>query len=372
MFPGPGGEASLAVRMPIKPHPPARESHHGLTVALAVFLVLLAVIVVGIEVALPAWIRHRINENAGENGGYGWTVKNVAVHILQGSYELQGVTLRQKEMPVTPFTADRITSTLRQKRLFRTPITEEVEAFGPALDIGLDPGPNATRPISRPDWRPLLHRLTLFRLSRFAIHQGETHFQDPHANPKVEISVHDLEIRAENLFRGGEDSARWAGMEAAGRLGKSGSFRFRIRLQPEAAAPTFKLDFSLPGLELKTMNSALRAYADIAVKSGRLDLEVHANAAGGGYTGTVQSELHDFAIQENAEAQKDKGFVKTVERKIAKVAGKILEKKTERNEAKGGTSPQSDFSGRFPAGAKDAWSMSEYLLREAFRKGMSP
>jgi hypothetical protein len=349
-------------------------------------LVLVAAILLGLRAALPAWIGHRINGKSDDQGGYGWRVEDVDVHLLTASYDLEGVSLRKRGLSAPLFTAERVTS--RVNGFFHRPITAHMESFGSRLSIDLDPASKGAGLRRRPDWPKLLNRLTWFRVDRLTIRNGEIRFHDPDAHPPVELHASGVDIEARNLFRadeGGDEGANVGGdkgtdkggdssrnfrLEAKGVLMGSGRFAFHTDLHPEAGVPTFDADFSIRGLELKAMNPALEAYAGLAVEKGRLDLETHAKARGGGYKGIIRSELHDFAMKDAVE--KPKGFVKAFQRKAVRVLGRILEHKTEANEAEGKGPPQADFSGDFPARVKGGWSRSEYLIKEAFRKGISP
>ncbi|MEO6098508.1 MAG: DUF748 domain-containing protein [Fibrobacteria bacterium] len=333
-------------------------------------IILVAVTLFGLRAALPAWIGRHINGKSDDKGGYGWRVEDVDVQLLSGSYDLEGVSLRKRGLSSPLFTADRVRS--RISGVFNWPITTDMESFGTRLDIDLDPSSKGTKSRRRPDWPKLLNRLTWFRVDRLTIRDGEIRFHDPEANPPVELQAHDVDIQARNLFRadGDGESSRNSRLEAKGVLMGSGRFEFRTDLQPEAAVPTFDADFSMRGLELKSMNPALEAYAGMAVEKGRLDVETHAKARGGGYQGVIRSELHDFEMKDAAE--KPKGFVKALEGKAVRILGRMLENKTKENEAEGKGPPQTDFSGDFPAGVKDGWSRSEFLIKEAFRKGLIP
>jgi hypothetical protein len=326
------------------------------------------VVLTALRAAAPYWIRHRINHKPASASVYHWQVADVDLRLLRGAYDLEDVTLRKEGLSTPIFQAGRMTSTIRFKTLFHGPVTADAEAFQPRLNLYLDPD---RRESKKPlDWGKLLHRLTLFRLSGFAIHDGEVRIHDLSASPEVELIAEEVDIEAENLFRGGEDSSEWAGLTAKGLFMGSGRFTLKTRLMPESGSPVFDFDFSLRRMDLKTMNRALRAYTGMAVEKGRLDLDAAAKASGGKYRGRVHSKLHDFALKQAPE--KEKGLVKTVQEKVARIAGGILEWKTEKNEAEGKAPPKMDFSGDFPVEVNNAWSMSEYLLKEAFRKGMKP
>lgn len=337
---------------------------HSVFYAVLFLLGLLAVL----RAAAPHWIRHRINHNPASASAYHWHVEDVDLHLLRGAYDLEDVTLRKEGLPAPVFQAGKMTSTFRIKTLFRGPVTADAEAFRPRLNLFLDPDKRESKkPL---DWGKLLHRLTLFRLSGFSIHQGEVHIHDLSAKPGVELIAEEVDMQAENLYRGGEDSSEWAGLTAKGLFMGSGRFTLETRLKPESGSPVFDFGFSLRHMDLKAMNRALQAYTGMAVEKGRLDLDAAAKASGGRYQGKVHSKLHDFALRRAPE--KEKGLVKAVKEKATRLAGNILEWKTERNEAEGKPPPKLDFSGDFPAEVDNAWSMSEYLLKEAFRKGLKP
>lgn len=342
-------------------------------------LVLIAALLLAVRAAAPHWIAHRINHKAPGKSLYRWQVEEVDLHLLTGSYDLRKVTLHKKGLAAPMFTAERVTSTFRLREFFRTR-TVDLEAFNPRLllylgpdspDPGTDPGDRrAPSRGKRPDWGRLLHRLTLFRVSGFTLHRGEIRFLDKSTDPDAEIRVKDVEAEAENLYRAGGDSSHWAGLKAEGLLMGSGRFSLRTRIHPEAGSPTFEFDFTLKEMDLRRMDAALRAYAGITVEKGRMDLETHATAKGGKYRGKIRTGLYDFEISDSP--RKDEGLVKAVEKKAAALLGNLLEWKSEKNRAEGKPAPKAEFSGTFPEEVGDTWSMSEHLLKEAFRRGVAP
>lgn len=332
-------------------------------------LLLILILLVGLRAALPAWILHQVNRPPAEQARYRWEVQDVDIHLLSRSYEFEGVALVQREESDSLFTAERIRSTFPWRNPFTGPVPVDMEAFHPRLELELAPGgrsPNA----DPPDWEKVLEKLTLRRVSSFSIHDGKVRLRDAKSRPQVTLSASGVDIRADYLYRVGTDSARWAGLKAEGLFMESGRFMLKTRLDPEAARPTFVLDFSMRGLELKSINSALMAYAGMEVEKGRLDLETHATASGGRYQGRIRSGLDDFELADTR--PKDEGMMKALGRKVTGVLGNVLEWKTESNEAEGKGLPKADFSGEFPKEVVDAWSMSEFLLKEAFRKGLQP
>jgi uncharacterized protein DUF748 len=352
---------------PPSPHPRRRGALYAI---LLLFPLALLVLLRG---AAPFWIRHRINHAPASGSAYHWHVENVDLHLFRGGYDLEDVTLLKEGAPIPVFQAGKMSSSIRFKTLFRGPVTADAEAFRPRLNLYLEPDNRGSgmRGSKKPfDGGKLLHRLTLFRLSGFTIHQGEVHIHDLSGKTEVELTAKEVDIEAENLFRGGEDSSRWAGLKAEGRFMGSGRFTLETRVRPESESPDFDFRFTLRHMDLKDMDRALKAYTGMAVEKGRLDLDAVAKASGGKYRGTVHSKLHDFALEPAPE--KEKGWVKAVREKAARIAGGILEWKTEKNEAEGKAPPKFDFSGDFPPEVHNAWSMSGYLLKEAFRKGLKP
>ena len=348
--------------------PSVRPLTHPRRYAVAYPVLLLLALLFLFRAAAPSWIRHRINHIPPSRAGYQWEVKDVDLRLFRGAYDLKGVTLRKEGVSDPIFQAGRMTSTIRFKTLFRGPITADAEAFRPRLNLFLDPDRRKSK--RSLDWEKLLHRLTLFRLSGFSIHQGEVHIHDLSEKPEVELIAQEVDIEAENLYRGGEDSSEWAGLKAKGLFMGSGRFTLEARLIPESGLPVFDFKFSLRHMDLKAMNRALQAYAGMAAEKGRLDLDAAAKASGGKYRGTIHSKLHDFALRR--EPEKEKGFVKAVREKAARLAGNLLEWKTEKNEAEGKAPPKYGFSGDFPQEVNNTWTMSEFLLKEAFRKGLKP
>src|SRR5690606_31974952 len=141
-------------------------------------------------------------------------------------------------------------------------------------------------------------------------------------------------------------------------------FTLRTRIHPEAGSPAFEFDFNLKDMDLRRMDAALRAYTGFAVEKGRMDLETQATAAGGKYRGSIRTGLYDFEISDTR--QKNGGLAESLKNKAADLLGNVLEWKSEKNQEEGKLAPKADLSGTFPKEVGDAWSMSEYLLKEAF------
>gem|GEM_PF-4225295 len=330
-------------------------------------LILIAAMLLALRAAAPYWIAHRINNIPPGKSPYRWQVADVDLRLFSASYDLRGVTLHKEGIPAPMFTADRVTSAFRPGEIFRTR-TVDLEAFRPSLNLRL--GRDSTDAGPGPDWGSMLHRLSLFRVSGLTIHNGEIVFLDQAADPDVDIRLEDVAVVAENLYRAGGDTAHWAGLKARGRLMGSGKFTLCTRIHPEAGSPAFEFDFTLKNMDLPRMNSALRAYAGVSVKKGRMDLETHATASGGKYRGSIRTGLYDFEISDTR--QKDRGLAESLKNKAADLLGNVLEWKSEKNQEEGKPAPKADFSGTFPEEVGDAWSMSEYLLKEAFRRGVEP
>lgn len=336
---------------------------------LGISILVILALLLGLRAALPVYIGHRVNRPAPDSARYQWHVEDVDIHLLTRSYTLEGLTLRKEGVPEPVFTAEKVRAVYRFHDLFKEPATVDLEAIQPTLNLRL--GASQRAPSAHPpDWGKILRKLTLRRVSGFAIRDGEIRFLDPGPSPDVRLHARHVDIRARSLYRGGEDSTRRAGLEAEGLFMGSGRFTLNTRLDPEASRPAFELDFSIRNLDLKTINPALTAYAAMEVESGRLDLETHATASGGAYRGRIRSSLRDFRMAESP--KKHPGLLKAVARKVTGVLGEVLEKKTDLNEARGKPPPKADFSGTFPEEVVDAWSMSEFMLKEAFRQGLKP
>jgi hypothetical protein len=319
----------------------------------------------------PVAARRWINFHSKDIAGYGLHVSDIDLRLWRMGYALDGVSLGKASGDVRQplFSVRRLTSTLRWRDALRHPLTADMEAIGPR--ITLVHGPDSARSQYGIDlaWRRVLRRMAFMRVGRIEMRDAEIRFRDTQASPRVDLSARNVDLFADNLMRGGSSGAshrsEWF---ARGRLQGSGRFVLRMRLDPEERKPDFVMDFALRGLDLRDCNAALKAYAGVDAEKGWLDMSVHVVASGGRYRGKIRSSLRGLDM--GGPEEKDRGLAGTLKEGAAQLAGDLFEAFAEERKSKGEKPPGISISGRFPASAQDAWSMSGYVLRESFRSAL--
>ncbi len=193
---------------PQAPHP-ANTRKPAARAGIALLLILASLL--GLRAALPAWIGHRVNRPPAESARFRWEVRDVDVRMLSLAYEFEGVTLRKRGDSAPVFAAERVRSRFNVRNPFSSPITVDMDAYRPVLhlELGAEGRPPSADP---PDWERMLGRLTLWRVSGITLHEGEIRLHDAKPRPGVELSASGVSLRADYLYRGGDDSTRRAGL----------------------------------------------------------------------------------------------------------------------------------------------------------------
>ncbi|MDB5105964.1 MAG: hypothetical protein JWP91_3653 [Fibrobacteres bacterium] len=333
---------------------------------------LIIALLLGLRALLPWFAEAWINHNLKDIAGYRAHVEDVDLHVLHAAYDIEGFRLVKASgsIPVPFFQADRITASAKWRKNLGKPLTADMEVIGPTLTLVHAEDERHSQLGLDLDWPEVFRKLSFLRVGRFHVMDAEIRFRDSKANPHVDIYAKDVDASLDNLVRTGGSHA--ADFRADGRVMGQSAITMRLRIDPEAERPRFKMDMALDSMALKPMNRALKAYSGMDVESGTLDMTTHATASGGRFHGKVRAQLHDFDMgnQVKEAFDEDKGPVQALKEGVVEGVGNLLEGRTEAKEEAGRNPPEMSFSGRFPDQVQEVWTMSGYMLKESFDKAV--
>jgi hypothetical protein len=139
-----------------------------------------------------------------------------------------------------------------------------------------------------------------------------------------------------------------------------------MKLDPWARYPTFDMDGELTGLELKTLNDFLRAYAKVDAEGGSFSLYTEMAADSGKFKGYVKPILKDVKIF--SPGKKDEGGpLESAWQALVGGVEELLE-----NKQKHQLATQVPLAGKFKNPSAGIWASVGYLLRNGFVRALSP
>jgi uncharacterized protein YhdP len=267
--------------------------------ALRVTLVVLVVAIAAARIAAPYLIKRYVNQELEQLDGYTGHVDDVDLNLWRGAYEVEGVRIDKTggHVPV-PFVAlERLDLSVQWRALLHGEVVAKVAMFRPQVNFVKGPTKAQTQTGEETDWRKTLNDIVPLRIDRFTVVDGEVHYRDLHAQPKVDVFVDHLNATVTNLTNSEQISAsRVARLNVQADIMRSGALRLDGSIDPFARRPTFDVRTRLEKLRIAKLNDFLKAYLDVDVEKGTLALYSELHAQRGAFHGYVKPLIEDLDV----------------------------------------------------------------------------
>ncbi len=336
-----------------------RQAKKRLLIVLGVVILLL----VAIRIALEPIVEKYVNHVLAKNESYTGSIDDVDLHLWRGAYQIQGLLLEKRDGTSTvPFLDIPETDlSVEWKALLHGSVVAEIELRQPKVNFVGGSG-ESNQAGGGTDWRQTVKDLVPLKINRFAIVDGEVHYADPTASPKVDLEVNDLDVEATNLTNSEDLSGTLvANVKARGKPLGLGQFDLTASLDPYADLPTFDLNASMKGVPLVKGNDFLKAYGKLDLEAGTLDAYTELASKDGKFKGYVKPLLHDTKVVSLKKDLKESGPLQTAwETAVGAVKGILANDKTEN------VATVVPIEGSFKDPKVNAWATIGEALRNAF------
>ena len=329
-------------------------------------LVGLAAVLVGLRAALPHIVLRYVNDALDELEGYSGHIEDVDINLYRGAYQIQGIRIVKSNgrVPVPFFTAEELDISVEWAALFDGDIVAEIDLHRPKLNFVKGPTPKTSQTEPADNWTETVKELAPFNINRFAIHGGSVHYRDFHSEPKVNIYVQRIHGVARNLTNAADlGGSLVATFDARALAMHSGRLKLKGSYNPYAKHPTFEVDATLDGLNIKQLNSFLKAYASVDAESGKLSVDTELAASKGRFRGYVKPFIDDLQVLDWE--KESEGFLSRVWEGVVEVAAEVLE-----NQGKDRIATRVPLSGSVEGPDADIWSTIGGLLKNAFLEAL--
>lgn len=277
-------------------------------------LIALAMLVLVVAVArlvAPIYVLRYVNKTLNGLDGYSGHVADVDLNLWRGAYSIRGVEIEKttKHEPIPFLELDRMDIAVHWGALIHGSIVAEIELDRPRINFlaDRDREPKAedesekreAKKAVRGDssWQQQVKALVPLEINRIDVRNGELHYRDPYADPKVNVYVQKLEGAVTNLTNSeklSKSMVAHAHFKALA-LG-SGDLTIDGESDPYKGSPTFDLTAKLENLEMVQLNDFLRAYLNVDAEKGTLAVYAEVHAANGRFQGYVKPLLHNLEI----------------------------------------------------------------------------
>lgn len=335
---------------------------------LAGALVIAAAVLVALRLALPALLVRAINGRLSRIPEYAGRVADVDLALFRGAYVIDGIELRKRggEAGAPLFTARRVDFSLAWREILRGRLLSEIHVEGVKLTLVREEAAGSGQTEADGRWQDAVRDLFPINITRFVVEDADVQYVDQRREPHIDISLHDVRIEAVGL-RNGRESADPdvlpARIAAHARTVGEGALEIDLGIAPLEQPPLFDLDLALRGVSLPALNTLLRAYANVDVSHGFLDVSLEVAAREGAFEGYVKPFFRELDFENITDTERP--VIGRLWESVVNAMEKVLKNPDSRR-----LGTRVPFSGTFEAAQVDTWTAISntvrYGLGEAF------
>ncbi len=254
-------------------------------------LLVLAIICAVVWFCAPYWARDYINRGLSGLPDYTGRVERVRLHPWTASVDIYDFHIDKKtgEIPVHFIYSPRWNVSLQWSEIFHGVERASVTIFDPRVNLVAGPSSGDSQIGISGVWINAIKALIPWRVNRVQILNGDVHFLDFHADPKVDLELNKLNVDAENISNSKKLKVPLpATIKITARPLLTGNFEMDMAINFDEKYATFSQDFRMEHVPAVGANSALQKYLKVRVKSGEIGLYSQLTGDKGVYHGYVK------------------------------------------------------------------------------------
>jgi len=331
-------------------------------------ILIVIVALVLIRLALPYVVLHYANRTLETMDGYYGQVEDIDLSIYRGAYQINDIYINKVDsvsQKQTPFFASRqIDLSVEWNALFNGRIVGELEFNDPMLRFTKDEAEPGEVQKDTTDFRRVLDKFMPLKINRFEVHNGQIQYVDHGSNPKVDISMKNTYVLAQNLSSVKDTALLPATIKATASVYR-GTLDFNMKIDPLADDPTYDFDAEVKNVYLPDLNDFFKAYAKVDVNKGTLGLYTEIAAKDRKFKGYVKPILKDVDVA----GPEDRGdtFIRQLWEGIVGTVATVLKNPKEKQVA-----TKIPIEGKFGETSVDTWYAIMDVLRNAFIQAIYP
>jgi hypothetical protein len=261
------------------------------------------ILAIALRVSLPFLLQDRIVRSINEIKGYNGSVDNVDLQIYRGGFKVEKLKIFEEasEKPEIPLVDLALLDfSIQWKALFKGHFVGEV--YLDTLLVNFTKRKTeATEESDNVDTRiqliAELQKLNPIQINILEVSNSEITYIDPTSKPKVNVTLREVNLRAENLRNVQSDSDD---LPASVSVSTSTTDGGRIDLKAEMNylldPPDFDIDLVIEQINLVRFNEFFEAYANLGLASGTLNFYSEAAARKGELEGYIKPLIKNLEV----------------------------------------------------------------------------
>ena len=237
-------------------------------------VVTVLVIIAAVWIYLDIWTTKYVNRVLSNVPGYQASVEHVNVHLYRGAYQIHKLKMYKLQGKIpTPFIdIDTVDLSIQWGALLHGRIVSDIELTRPILNFAKSKA-GATQTGKNTDWTTPIKQLAPIDINKVTLTNGEIHYKDFGATPKVDLFVKNLNGAMTNLRNvEAKDGKLPSDIHGTGTSIGNGKLGLDGKLNVLKEMPDMDLTFKLEGAHLPAVNNYAEEFAAITFEKGELSV----------------------------------------------------------------------------------------------------
>jgi hypothetical protein len=270
----------------------------GMRIFIESVLLVLAIAFAVIWFYAPYAARDYINKSFSKLPGYSGRVEWVRFHPITASLDVYDFHIDKADVPVHYFYSPRWHISLQWSEIIHGVFRSSVTILNPRVNLVDAPSDSQSQVGISGIWVETIKELIPFRVNQIKIHDGDIHFLNFHADPKVDLEIQHLELDAENMSNSKKVKVPLpATIKVTARPLITGFFEMNMAINFDEKYATFSQTFKMEHVPAVGANSALQKYAKVQVKSGEIGLYSELTGDKGVYHGYAKPFFYNLEFE---------------------------------------------------------------------------
>lgn len=275
---------------------------------------------------LPAIVLRYANNTLANMDGYYGHVQDIDIALYRGAYQLDSIYINKLDSSTgkqTPFFGARtIDLSIEWRAIFEGELVGELELYTPTLIFTKDKAEIGQVAKDTNDFRKVLKDFMPLKVNRFEVQNGSIHYVDSTSSPKVDLSLKDTYILAQNLKNTSDKKEKLPSDVIARAKAYDGALSLKMKMDAMADDATFDLTAELTNADLVKLNDFFIAYGKFDVSKGTMGLYSEFAADKGKFKGYVKPLIKNLEVKGTED--KDDKFLQKAKETVIDVAADIL------------------------------------------------
>jgi hypothetical protein len=332
-------------------------------------IAVVAVVLVAARVALPYFVKHKVNERLASIPGYAGYVEDIGIALVRGAYSLDDVAIYRMDgaARVPFFMAKYIDFSVAWRELIRGKVVSEIYAKDLELNFVTAETPEESQKDIDRRWQEVVEDIFPLEITHLEVENGSIRYKDITRKPHVDLFVTDMQLIATGLrTRADESDQKFpAEITLEGDTLGGGKLQLAIAAEPLAPQPHFHLSAKIEDMNLPDINESLKAYANVDVGRGIFQMAAEMAGKDGGFQGYVKPFFEDLDFN-NLEDKRKNVFTRVWENIVGGLAWLVKNKQRDQ------VGTRIPFEGRFGDPKMGLWATISNLFRHGFVRAFNP